>query len=89
VGRVVLKGKRKALQVSTPDAALDTAACAPASDYAAALRLLQDGPARDALAARAQFEALAQRFPQDPLVTLHLRRLRDGATDDVMVMGDK
>jgi len=89
VGRVVLKGKRQALQVSTPEATLDASACAPAPDYAAALRLLQDGTAHDAAAALAQFEALALRFPQDPLVALHLRRLRDGASNDVMVMGEK
>jgi len=89
VGRVVLKGKRQALQVFTPEATLDAATCAPAPDYDTALQLLQVGPKHDALAALARFEALALRFPQDPLVALHLQRLRDGASDEVMVMGDK
>ena len=89
VGRVLLKGKRHALQVLTPMAALDATQCSPAADYDAALRLLQPGPAHDACAAATRFAALAERFPQDPLVALHQQRLRDGATDEVVVMAEK
>jgi adenylate cyclase len=89
VGRVVLKGKRQALQVFTPEAALDATSCAPAADYAAALQLLRPGPTHNGPGARAQFEALARRFPHDPLVLLHLQRLRDGATDELIAMSDK
>jgi adenylate cyclase len=53
------------------------------------MRLLQPGPKHDAQAARLQFEALAQRFPLDPLLALHLKRLREGATDDLIVMAEK
>jgi adenylate cyclase len=93
VGRLVLKGKTHALQVFTPDATLDPALCAPAQEYQAALTMLQTdtvqghgAPLHSALAA---FEALAARYPQDPLVALHLQRLRQGAMDDLIVMHDK
>ena len=89
VGRLVLKGKTQALQVATPWAALDAADCAAPADYDAALQLLQHGRPQDADAARAQWEALALRHPKDPLVALHLQRLLDGATDDVIVMAEK
>jgi adenylate cyclase len=89
VGRVLLKGKRQPLQVLTPMAALDATQCAPAADYDAALGLLQPGPTHDACAAATRFAALAEHFPQDPLVALHHQRLRDGATDDVVIMAEK
>jgi adenylate cyclase len=89
VGRLVLKGKRLPLQVYTPEATLDAAACAPPQDYALAMRLLQPGPAHDAQAAHALFEALALRRTSDPLLALHLKRLRQGASDDLIVMAEK
>ena len=93
VGRLVLKGKTQALQVFTPNATLDLGLCAPAPDYQAALAMLQAGTAQGDNApmngARAAFEALATLYPQDPLVTLHLQRLRQGAADDLIVMQDK
>ena len=89
VGRLLLKGKSQPLQVFTPNAALEAAECAAPEDYAVAMRLLQPGPKHDAQAARLQFEALAQRFPLDPLLALHLKRLREGATDDLIVMAEK
>jgi adenylate cyclase len=88
VGRLVLKGKSQPLQVYTPTATLETACSAP-DEYATALRLMQPGPEHDAGAALVQFEALAKRYPYDPLLQLHLRRLRQGATDDVIVMSEK
>jgi adenylate cyclase len=89
VGRLLLKGKSQALQVFTPTATLDAAACAAPGDYAKALELLQTGEGHDAQAALAQFEALAQLHPYDPLVALHLKRMRHGASDDLIVMSDK
>jgi len=89
VGRLVLKGKTQALPVATPLAALDTADCAAPADYDAALQLLRPGSQQDVDAARARFEALARQHPHDPLVALHLQRLREGATDDVIVMAQK
>ena len=35
------------------------------------------------------FQGLAERFPDDPLVTLHLKRLSDGAHGDLIVMSEK
>lgn len=86
VGRLVLKGKRQPLQAYEPLAASDPERCAAPADYAAALQLLQSGTAGAALAA---FERLAASHPHDPLVALHLQRLRQGATDDLIVMAEK
>ncbi|MDD5333286.1 MAG: adenylate/guanylate cyclase domain-containing protein [Rhodoferax sp.] len=86
VGRLVLKGKSQPLQAYEPLAASDPARCAAPADYAAALQLLQSGAAAPALAA---FERLAASHPHDPLVALHLQRLRQGATDDLIVMSEK
>ncbi|MCX7255744.1 MAG: adenylate/guanylate cyclase domain-containing protein [Polaromonas sp.] len=86
VGRLVLKGKTQWLQTYEPVAATDARACAPLADYAGALALLQAGQSASALE---QFEALAARHPQDPLVALHLRRLHKGACDDLIVLDSK
>lgn len=43
----------------------------------------------DATAALAAFEALAAERPQDPLVTLHLQRLRAGRRGDAIELQDK
>jgi adenylate cyclase len=75
--------------VFTPNATLDLAACAAPEDYVLAMHMLQSGPAHDAQAARLKFEALAVRYPHDPLLALHLKRLSEGATDDLIVMVDK
>ena len=89
VGRLVLKGKSQPLQAYEPLAATDAALCAAPADYAAAMRLLQPGEAPQTPAALALFTALAVRHPNDPLLALHLQRLRLGATDDLIVMTDK
>lgn len=93
IGRVLLQGKQQAVAVATPEAALDAAACAPADDYAEAFAMLQADDAADAPAAAspalARFEALAARYPGDPLVALHLRRLRGGAVGDLVVLAGK
>jgi adenylate cyclase len=89
VGRLVLKGKSQWLQAYEPLGACNVAACAPSADYAAAMQLLQAGDASQAALALMQFEALAARHPLDPLVALHLRRLRAGAIDDLIVLDEK
>ena len=89
VGRLVLKGRSQWLQAYEPQAATHAAACAPAADYAAAMQRLQTGSAEEAALALTQFEALAARHPHDPLVALHLRRLREGALDDLIVLAAK
>ena len=86
VGRLVLKGKQYALQAYEPLAATDATLCAVPADYASAMVLLQSG---DALAALTAFERMASQHPHDPLVLLHLQRLRDGAVDDQIVMTEK
>ena len=89
VGRVLLNGKSQSLQVFAPDATLDLAQCATATDYAAAMACLQAGATYDPVLARQRFDALALSHPHDPLVALHVQRLREGAKDDLMVMVDK
>lgn len=73
MGQVVVKGKHEALAVfhpvavsGEPDAVLD--------EYAQAYALLaQDDPK-----AEMRFAALYERYPQDPLVEFHWRRVREG-----------
>lgn len=89
VARLVLKGKTQPLQVFTPQAALNAADCAPAQAYEAAMQLLRTGCPPDAAKALVQLEALWSSHPRDPLVALHVQRLRMGALDDLMVMANK
>lgn len=89
IGRLVLKGKRLPLQVFTPEATMDASSVAAPGDYAQAMQLLRPGSTHDAHAAHAKFESLALRYPYDPLLALHLKRLRQGAVDDLIVMADK
>jgi adenylate cyclase len=86
VGRLVLKGRSQPLRAYEPLAVMDTGNCASAADYSAAMHLLESGDAPGALAA---FESLAERRPHDPLVALHLRRLQEGASADLIVMSEK
>jgi adenylate cyclase len=85
VGRLVLKGRSQPLEVVTPEAATG-AGWAPADAWRRSFELLRAGAASDA---RAALEALAAAHPDDPLVALHLQRLREGAQDDVVVMAEK
>lgn len=87
VGRLVLKGKSKPLMVFQPIHEGLEIPGAPLVDpqYAAAYALLN----KDPVAARAAFEQLAQERPTDPLVHLHLRRLQDNQTGDLIVMTEK
>ncbi|WP_286138026.1 adenylate/guanylate cyclase domain-containing protein [Polaromonas sp. C04] len=92
VGFLVLKGKVQPLEVYEPLAATNAELTAPAADYAAGMRLLRplDPPDPDSAGlALAHFELLIQKYPHDPLVSLHLARLRSGAQDDLIVMQEK
>lgn len=91
VGRVLLKGKSQPLAVFAPEATLDSSHCAPAADYAAAMACLLavDSHANNPALALQRLEALALAHPHDPLVALHMQRLRQGAVDDLVVMVDK
>jgi adenylate cyclase len=86
IGRLLLKGRSQPLRTYEPLAVIDKTQCASIDDYAAAMQLLESGATQAALAT---FESLAARHPKDPLVALHLRRLRDGASDDLIVMSEK
>lgn len=77
-GRLVLKGKTQPLLVYQPLAQ-------PDPDYAAAYRLLEE----EREEARQAFEQLAAQRPADPLVRLHLNRLRAGEKGDLIVMREK
>ena len=89
VGQLVLKGKSKPLLVFEPIATTSATDCAVPLDYQAAIQLLQPGDTYNPQLACEYFKALAERHPRDPLVALHLRRLRQGATDDLIVMSEK
>lgn len=87
VGRLVLKGKSQPLMVFQPvNDGLEVAGGAQEdSQYAAAYALLGQDPD----AAMAAFRALAVARPADPLVKLHLDRLQDKQTGDLIVMTEK
>jgi adenylate cyclase len=65
---------------------MDTPACASPADYGAAFEVLKKGPLATALS---HFEALAARHPRDPLLALHLARLRHGECGDLIVLAEK
>jgi adenylate cyclase len=87
VGRLLLKGKTESLMVFQPMHNGLEVPGAPVDDpqYAAAYALLTQG----ADAARGAFEQLAEVRPADPLVNLHLSRLNEGQTGDLIVMSEK
>ena len=89
VAQLVLKGKSKPLSVFEPLATTDATACAPLDKYTQAVNLLRPGKDHDPVGARQAFESLSQQYPNDPLVSLHLERLQQGATDDLIVMSTK
>lgn len=87
VGRLVLKGKTEPLMVFQPIHNGLEVPGAPLDDpqYAAAYALLTQDP----VAARIAFEQLARERPTDPLVNLHLNRLQENQTGDLIVMAEK
>jgi adenylate cyclase len=85
VGRLVLKGKSKALMVFEPLAASGGNELTQDVAYEAAFRRMHEQHP-DALES---FEQLSRERPDDPLVALHLARLRAGAQGDVIVMDEK
>jgi adenylate cyclase len=85
VGRLVLKGKSRALGVFEPLTADQQAIRAPLDAYQAAFTALHNEEPQ----AAAMFAELAQGYPDDPLVALHLRRLQAGEQGDLIVMSEK
>lgn len=85
VGRLVLKGKTQALAVFEPVNEALAKKYAPPDDYSSAFSALRnDGPD-----ASDRFQKLAEAYPDDPLVTLHQRRLLAGEHGDLIVMSEK
>jgi adenylate cyclase len=85
VGKLVLKGKSEALMVFEPLAAANGKSLIQDAEYEAAFTLLRDRNPQ----ALQSFEQLAQARPDDPLVGLHLARLRAGEQGDLIVMDEK
>lgn len=86
IGRLVLKGKTQALKVFEPLTQPLPAAYTPEADYLSAYDKMANGEVGQA---QECFEALGLQHSADPLVKLHLKRLRDGASDDLIVLADK
>ena len=94
IGRLLLKGKQNALMVHEPLTSPDAGCYAPYDAYCAAYEQMerdeQDSqPTAVEPTALALFEALAQRFPDDPLPALHARRLREGARGNLIILSEK
>lgn len=88
VGRLMLKGKSQPLMVYQPIHDGLEVLDAPLSEdtqYAEAYALLTQDPG----AAIVAFRRLADARPTDPLVKLHLHRLEEGQTGDLIVMTEK
>ncbi|WP_341678090.1 adenylate/guanylate cyclase domain-containing protein [Niveibacterium sp. SC-1] len=83
VGRLLLKGKSVAIKVFEPLTQRCVQRYAPAAAYAEAYRLMVDASCEPALA---RFRALAQAWPEDPLVALHAHRLAAGESGDLIEM---
>lgn len=85
VGRLTLKGKTQVLQIYEPLTAKSMANYAPTDTYRETYRLMAD----EAPSAADAFRDLAARYPDDPLVALHHRRLSAGEHGDLMIMNEK
>ncbi|MDO9235941.1 MAG: adenylate/guanylate cyclase domain-containing protein, partial [Aquabacterium sp.] len=84
IGRLLLKGKSIPLMVFEP---LDSQMLKnpEISDYTAAYELMRDAQA----GAVEAFRRLAEQRPDDGLVALHLNRLIDGETGDLIELTEK
>lgn len=85
VGSLTLKGKTQALQIYEALTANNLTKYAPIDDYNQAYELM----AKQAPNAADAFRDLAVRYPEDPLIALHHRRLAAGERGDLMVMNEK
>ena len=84
IGNVVLKGKTQAVGLFSPVSTAE-AASGLVPDYEAASALL-DTPEGGAPAA---FEALRARYPDDPVVAYHHKRIEGGTVSSLIVLEDK
>ena len=80
VGRLVLKGKALTLAVYQPLFSANLEECAPLDEYEAAFALMvaENADAEEA------FARLTHRWPRDPLVRLHAKRLFNGEIGEVI-----
>ncbi len=85
IGRLVVKGKTRALLVHEPLAATTQPPATRDTAYDAAFEQLQNGSPQ----AQAAFETLARERAGDTLVAFHLARLRAGAVDDQIKLDEK
>ena len=85
VGELVLKGKTQALEVFEPLTDSDAAVRAPLEEYQAVFAAIRAQQAN----ALPDLEALAHRYPQDPLLRLHLTRLQAGERGVRITMASK
>lgn len=84
IGRLMMKGKQEPILAFEPLSPAQAKSEAVES-YLAAYTDMEAGVPGAADA----FAGLAQRFPDDPLIAFHHRRLQAGATDAAIVFGDK
>ncbi len=84
VGELVLKGKSESVAAFEPVLESDKTHCG-VDEYMAAYKMLSEENPR----AADVFRELADRFPEDPLVAFHLRRLTEGETGHVIVLKEK
>ena len=85
VGRLVLKGKRSALQVFEPLPGPLPSGYAPTALYLKAYEAVRNGDAN----AQEQFAHLHDTHPDDPLVALYCTRLAQGEVGDEIVLSAK
>lgn len=84
VGRLILKGKEKAIEVFEPRSGGE-----PSLELIAGYQAAYDLMAARDPGAKPAFEALARTWPDDPLVQLHLKRLENGETGDIIELQEK
>jgi adenylate cyclase len=84
IGKVVLKGKSQPVEVLQPLNAAEAAGALVAAYGDAYARLAARDPG-----ALAAFERLALDWPDDPLATFHLGRLRRGETGSTIALSEK
>lgn len=91
VGRLLLKGKTEAIMVYEPLSPDQPEGYAPNAEYVSAYALMTGSEANPSggTAALDAFRSLAERYPHDPLVVLHLGRLENNVRDDLIVLHEK
>ena len=93
VGRLVLQGKHQALKVYEPVSSRRARGDAPEKEYCFAYDLMAQHATENGndgtTSALGAFRDLSERYPDDPLVALHLKRLSAGMHGDQIVMSEK